>query len=329
MRLLVIILWGMFLFIGHSMSFADGDNSSADSNDRMQAINQALNSIEESQQPQENNAAALTPIVVNPPANPSVSQSPAVIPPPVAIKGPVPRENELEFAIEDYSARYEQPKIYSQNGSLAGYAIEYTHRFPQDIMAGIQAQWSDGKFKQPPDQGYSGIKDRLWEIRGIIGHDYYLLPKTRLTPYSGVGFRYLEDNSEGLTAEIDGGTILGFKAYSHYTYLPFGADFVYEVNPHFNIKTNLEYDYMVHGWQVDKYGVYPGFDTLKVDQNYGNGLRGSLRFNYELKYATLFAELFYRYWQIPKTKLVEDGGYLLNEPRNTTQEFGLRLGFDV
>jgi hypothetical protein len=142
----------------------------------------------------------------------------------------------------------------------------------------------------------------------------------------------LKDNSEGLDTVIDNFTLLGYKRYSHYDYLPFGADIVFQTDPNYSWETNLEYDYMFNGWEVDKLGVLPGYNTLVVNEKSGNGLRASLRLNLYLKYCTAYVEAFYRYWNIAQSNSKSDAGdpgFGLNEPKNNTQEFGMRIGVKV
>ncbi|MFI5205576.1 MAG: hypothetical protein ACHQVK_01420, partial [Candidatus Paceibacterales bacterium] len=162
--------------------------------------------------------------------------------------------------------------------------------------------------------------------------DFYPRYYLRATGYLGFGYRYLKDNSEGLSTDVGGFTLLGFKRFSHYCYLPLGADIVYQNNPSYTVESNLEYDYLVDGWQVDKLGVIPGYNTLVFDQRNGFGLRASLRLNLYFKYCTAFLEGFYRYWNIAKSNTKPDPtdpSVGLEEPKNNTQEYGLRLGVQI
>ncbi len=334
-RILLISLMGTVYFAGSVLCRAQSTSAQSDypDNAHMQLVSTELDRIESSLQnkPVVSPVFKVTPKVVNQPD-----------------RGLFPRRNDFEFSSEIYSARFDEPKTFSQKGVMSGYSAQITHRTstdPKSILNvfSLQGQWANGKFKQPTYfGGLSGIKDSTFDVRGVVGKDFYPAPKVRTTGYLGFGYRYLKDNANGLNnTYIFNGTQFsnpGFRSYSHYYYLPFGADIVYQPNPKYSWESNLEYDYMVHGWQVDKIGAAQGgaggafFNTLDVDQKSGEGLRASLRLNLYFKYMTAFAEGFYRYWSIAKSSTKIDppnSTVSLGEPKNNTEEFGMRLGLEI
>jgi hypothetical protein len=306
-RFLLIILAGMLYVAGISICCADNiPNYLYPDNSHLQAVNQELDKVELSR----NNQTALSASTI------------------------VPKTDEIQFSSETYWAKFDEPKNFSQKGFMSGYNAQYAHRIstdPKSIinMFSLQGQWADGKFKQAANVGPSGIKDRTFDFRGVVGKDFYPTSSVRATGYLGYGYRYLKDNSQGLDAVVDGFTLLGYKRYSHYNYLPLGMDMVYQPDPNYSWESNLEYDYMFSGSEVDKIGVVPGFSTLVVDQGSGYGLRASLRLNLYLKYCTAFAEGFYRYWKIAQSNSKTIDTISLDEPRNNTQEVGFRLGLQI
>lgn len=310
-RFLSIILAGLVYFAGISIGSAQSESMNYVNpyDAHMQAVNQDLDKVESIRENQTGVSASAL----------------------------VPKRNVIDISSETYWAKFDEPKNYSQKGFLSGYNVQYARRIstdPKSIinMFALQSQWADGKFKQDPDVGPSGIKDYTFDLRGIAGKDFYPVSNVRTTGYLGFGYRYLKDDSEGLDTVIDDFTLLGYRRYSHYDYLPFGADIVFQPDPNYSFESNLEYDYMFNGWEVDKLGVLPGYSTLVVDEKSGNGLRASLRINLYLKYCIAFAEGFYRYWNIAQSDSKSDSAdpsYGLNEPRNNTQEFGFRLGVQI
>ena len=58
----------------------------------------------------------------------------------------------------------------------------------------------------------SGTRDYLFEIRGVIGRDYYL-DGTRVLPYVGVGYRYLDDDSAGKFSSVGA---MGYDRQANY-----------------------------------------------------------------------------------------------------------------
>jgi hypothetical protein len=309
-----VYIAGILFFFG--IPTVRADDTSENDMARVQAVNQALDKAE--------------------------SKAEARQAPPLYRKKVYPdpllaQNDELDFSAEHYWSRFNEPKSFSQKGVMSGYHARYTHRFTGDhtsaIMLRVEAEIADGKFKQHPDIGPSGIKDKVYETRAAIGKDYYVTPDLRTTAYSGFGFRYLKDNSEGLNTDLgDDVTLVGFKRFSHYCYIPFGADFLYLPEPNYSWEGNLEYDYLVFGWQMDKLNILPGFDNMVFDQRSGNGVRASLRLNLYFKRFTAFAEGFFRYWNIAASNskpLAIDPTVFVNEPRNKTEEYGLRIGIDL
>ena len=330
-RLLFIILTATVYFSAISICRADDLISDiSPSQAHMQLVNQELDQVESTGNNRavtsvNNNRSTVSPF---PRDNQIVSPSSFLI----------PKNNEFVFSSESYWAKFDEPKIVDQKGFMSGYNAQFTHRIANHEntilnVFRLEGQWASGKFKtEPIDQGPSGIKVDTYDIRGILGKDSYTIAHVRATGYFGFGYRYLEDNAEGLNIDSGGFTLLGYKSYSHYCYLPVGVDMVYQTRPAYSLEGNFEYDYVVHNWEVAKLGVVPGYNTLDVNQRGGNGLRASLRLNLNFKYCTAFMEWFYRYWNITKSKSEPDPfdpSVGINEPKNNTEEFGLRLGLQI
>jgi len=330
-RYLLIILASTACFLGSSIGRADDlvSETVSPQDAHLQLVNQALDNIESSF----NNQTIASQPVVNS-INTVNNQNTPVL------GGLNPRRNEFEFSPELYWAKYDAPKAMNQHGFLTGYNAKYSYRILNEPdwainMFRLQAQWASGKFDtQPSNQGPSGIKDKTFDLRGVVGKDIYPYANLRTTGYFGYGYRYLKDNSEGLTTTIGPVTFQGDRRYSHYYYLPLGADIVYQKNSQYSVESNLEYDYLIRGRQVDELGDFgfPGYGTLVVAQKDGEGLRASIRLNYYFKYCTAFAETFYRYWHISESKSKPDPnvpGATLYEPKNNTEEFGMRFGLEI
>ena len=251
----------------------------------------------------------------------------------------IPRKRvEFDFGREYYWARYVQPGIERQKGFMSGYEGSLTYRTasskPIVNMYRLEGQWAQGKFDNRSSDGvisWNGIKDNAYEIRGIAGKEFYPLSYFRMTGYSGFGYRYLEDNPEGLSTVSGGYTILGYKTFSHYCYMPFGIDMLYQRNRSYSVDSNVEFDYMFRGWETSNLGVIQqGYNTTKNLQT-GFGLRLGLRLNLYFKYCDAFAETFLRYWDIGQSNGILDPVDPVNNPpleipKNNTEELGFRFG---
>ena len=99
----------------------------------------------------------------------------------------------------------------------------------------------------------------------------HLFDFTRLTPYLGLGYRFLFDH---LGAASDIG---GYDRTSEYLYAPIGLSIVNQSIPGWQFGLNTEYDIFIQGWQEsylsDVNNAYP---NLNNKQNNGFGLRSSL-----------------------------------------------------
>jgi hypothetical protein len=142
--------------------------------------------------------------------------------------------------------------------------------------------------------------------------------KFYISPYLGFGYRYLLDKDDKDPYD--------YKREQTYWYLPMGADFKMPLGSGWRLAANTEIDILLRGENKTHL-----FDGAKFRQKNGYGLRASVKVEKNLQSVGVFVEPFYRYWNISKsnTKLVTDGGvpvgYFL-EPKNRTQEFGLRVG---
>ena len=71
---------------------------------------------------------------------------------------------------------------------------------------------------------HSGEDDLLFEARVLAGHDFIFdgsfngAVDLALSPYAGLGFRYLDNDGTG----NDSNGVAGYERYSHYFYLPIG-----------------------------------------------------------------------------------------------------------
>lgn len=331
MRFLLAVYAAGLLFLAGASTVRAQEDTDA----RLQAVDDALDKAETKVQAHASQAQAQAQAQAQSEnaATPATAQEARKIyPDPILAK-----KNELEVAEEYYESKFHEPGSFSQKGVMSGYHVKYTHRFIPNhtsaVMVGVEGMIADGKFKQPPGVGPTGIKDKVYELRGVAGPDYYVTPDVRVTPYIGYGYRHLKDNSEGLNIDLGDDTLLlGYKRDSRYMYIPFGAEFMYLPASNYSWQGNLEYDYMFLGWQRDKLGIVPGFNDMTFEQHGGSGLRASLRLNLYFKYCTAFAEGFLRYWYIPQSQskpTAFDPTISVNEAKNTTTEYGLRLGLSI
>ncbi len=186
----------------------------------------------------------------------------------------------------------------------------------------------------------TGDKDWYLETRGLAGKDF-IGQSWGLSPYSGLGFRHLSNGTSGTP---------GYRT-DNYLYVPMGVTARTQVASHV-LSFNLEYDRLIHGWQKTRNselgtGDVPatttepaftidGFSDISFDQHNGWALRASAKYQVTRNWSV---EPYYVHWTVSAspvnyatatftvnsvTAQEQLGAY---EPLNTTNEFGVKLGF--
>ncbi len=187
----------------------------------------------------------------------------------------------------------------------------------------------------------SGDKDWYAEGRALVGKDF-IGRKWGWSPDIGVGIRHLSNGTTG---------VAGYRT-DDYLYLPVGMTARTIVASHHALSLNLEYDYLLHGWQrthdsqlgggdVPATPIAPaltiqGFSDISLDQHPGWALRAGAKYQMTRHWSV---EPGYIHWKVSASPVnYETATFTVNsitvrqqfgayEPLNTTDEFVLKLGF--
>jgi len=187
----------------------------------------------------------------------------------------------------------------------------------------------------------TGDKDWYVEGRALAGKDL-IGRRWGWSPYSGVGLRYLSNGTTGVP---------GYRTDS-YLYVPVGLTARTGSGPRGPLSLNLEVDALVHGWQhtrdsalgggdVPATAIAPaftidGFTDISFSQSKGWALRASASYPVTRR---LSLEPYFVRWDVRSSAVnSESVTFTVNnisaseelqayEPHNTTNEFGVRLGF--
>jgi len=186
----------------------------------------------------------------------------------------------------------------------------------------------------------SGDKDWYVEARGLAGKDV-IGQRWGWSPYTGLGLRHL---SNGITGTP------GYRT-DDYLYLPVGMTTRTSVGSDGALSFNVEFDALLHGWQktrdsalgggeVPATPIAPpftieGLSDVSFSQPGGWALRASSRIPMTRHVAV---EPYFVRWDVRSSPTnYETATFTVNdvtareqfgayEPRNTTNEFGVRLG---
>ena len=227
------------------------------------------------------------------------------------------------------------------NGIYAKYTC-FLRENPLDPVSflRLEGRYATGELSYASASGiFNSIKDRTWEIRGLVGREYNV-SGWNFAPYMGVAMRDLFNQ----LSSVGNG---GYDRESKYWYAPLGVDVSRDLPGKWRLTANMEYDWLwrgqqtshneqIQGW-VDSDGIPHDLDTMINDQPHGYGLRGSFKVQKDMGRIGIFIEPFARYWSIARSTVVPwtSHGVVITdsvgtwqgwEPKNTTKEVGVKMG---
>jgi hypothetical protein len=262
------------------------------------------------------------------------------------------RKHEFNAAWQLADYEYKEPDVMHLGGTMYGFKSSYTYRpSHNDPLYNkiINLYRLDGQFNSMTvDYEAFGdqyglrsldIKDWMYEIRAILGKEYYD-KLVRVLFYTGFGYRYLMDDGGG---ELnynpnDGNYYFSYDRESNYYYLPIGAEVEFPGKNNWSLTLKGEYDLLFYGQQFSQLSdgnqFQPSSDYYSEDitnnQNQGFGLKGSIEIARKLELLDVFVEPFFDYWNIEGSDIahavvVGDEADMW-EPPNRTITWGARMG---
>jgi len=228
------------------------------------------------------------------------------------------------------------------SGTMVGFSAEYLNsggvgRIKQSMPIQLRARFNfmfgnlkyDGKLYNFDGHGnlvsitpysYKGDDNYFTDFVFAGGFEAKIKETFSISPYMGLGYRYLEDKGNG--------SPYSYKREQVYYYLPIGADWTFITAPGWRLAFNTELNVLLRG-ENTSHGV-SGSGNLNFRQNSGYGLKFATKIEKDFRRVGVFAEPFYRYWDIKKSDVqyVNDRGIRMGfvEPKNNTHEFGARIG---
>jgi hypothetical protein len=247
--------------------------------------------------------------------------------------------------------KYKEPGLMEEKGMMYGIVGSYTYRGL--VIPSVFDKWmlkADGRFSYGQvDYKNSGtldnIDDYILELRGLGGYDFSVFTASTLTPYIGIGYRYLNDDMSGKTTSTGA---LGYERESNYIYSPIGVEVITPLKNDWSVGAMLEYDIFWWGKQKSHFSDarfydpvvgYYTFNDIENKQKKGYGIRGSIRLQKKFNKVDFAIEPYIRYWNIKKSREVttstisENGLWIITgtfvEPENNSTEIGIKfaLGF--
>ena len=235
----------------------------------------------------------------------------------------------LELAPEVFYFSYKEPGVMKENGVMYGLLASYAYRNINNIMLKAEGRGSGGTVDYKNSGTLNDIPDFSMEFRGLGGYDIETNQNLTITPYLGVGYRYLNDDSSG---KLTSTGAAGYERESNYVYIPIGVEGNYKVENGWSVGATVEYDIFVWGTQKSHLSdASSSFSDLTNDQHRGYGVRGSIKLQKKGKKLDFIVEPFIRYWNIGQSEdsnitysgVIVGYGY---EPKNNTTEYGINFG---
>jgi hypothetical protein len=219
---------------------------------------------------------------------------------------------------------YKEPNFAEIKGPRLGFVGAWTAVGEQKLFLRIDGRASYGSLDYQGSGTATGVVDFILETRAVVGIDLDLSGAT-LSPYAGLGYRYLYNDLNGYTSA----RAAGYRRYSNYLYAPLGATLRIGLDSEWVLAPTVEWDFFIQGKQKSMLSdANPAYLDVTNTQNHGSGYRLYLMFEKD----RLAVGPYLNYWHI-KDSDAQFFGFVNGqpaygkEPENFTHEYGLELRY--
>jgi len=222
--------------------------------------------------------------------------------------------------------RYLEPDFAQLTGNHAGIVVARNFTSAEGVFSRIDFRGSYGrlKYESPASGTQDRVPDWISEARAVAGLDW-VGGSVSLSPYLGLGYRYLYNDSRGYSSS---GSI-GYRRFSNYLYAPAGLTMRIHLGSRWVLAPTVEADVLLQGRQVSKLSdTGLGYIDVTNEQKKGRGHRASLM----LEKDRWAIGAWTHYWHIGDSDTQFAGvvngiprGAL--EPENYTRESGMELRY--
>jgi hypothetical protein len=187
---------------------------------------------------------------------------------------------------------YEQPNPSTDiSGPRIGGTLTGTIALPYNFFASLDGRFSIGWLDYAGTGDVGGRRDTQWEARGLMGMDM-IYHYFSLSPYSGFGFRDVNDDLEG-SATSTGAHLPEMEDQIYY--VPLGVHPRLPLTDTSRFSATAEYDFVVHGQEITHLNdAGTGNPTVRNEQSGGFGIHADIM--YETPYWAIGP--FASYWSM-------------------------------
>jgi hypothetical protein len=241
----------------------------------------------------------------------------------IAQTGPNPLLTRRGFEVGGQVAHYhyEEPDFAKIIGNRGGVVGAYTYTRPSGIFVRGEGRGSYGALKYQGSGTQDSVPDLILEARGLAGMDFLAGSSVSLSPYLGLGYRYLYNDARGYTST----NAAGYQRYSNYLYAPVGLTTRIQLGDRWVLAPTVEADIFLIGKQKSQLSdANLGFNDVTNTQKRGNGHRVYLM----VEKDHLAFGAWTHYWHIKDSDVQPIGlGQAGLEPENYTRESGLEIRY--
>ncbi|HUL94325.1 MAG TPA: hypothetical protein VLV56_18480 [Burkholderiales bacterium] len=220
---------------------------------------------------------------------------------------------------------YLEPDFAELKGNRIGIVAAYTWTGDSGLFGKLDYRESYGRLKYEGSGTMDKVPDLIFELRALAGLDW-VGSSVSLSPYAGLGYRYLYDDLRGTTST----GASGYRRNSNYLYSPVGLTARWHMGGGWVLAPTAEADVFLYGTQVTKLSDASSA-LMDVTNHQGSG-RGH-RFSLMIEKGQWAFGGWNHYWHIKDsdtlcfTPVVNNVCLAGQEPENYTREYGLELRY--
>ena len=236
-------------------------------------------------------------------------------------RAPLATRSGWEGGVQIAHYHYEEPDLAKLIGPRAGAAGAFTFvRWGIFLKADARISAGSLKYQSRNTGTKDGNPDSIVETRFVVGRDFRAGGFV-LSPYAGLGYRYLYDDLRGYSSS----GAAGYRRYSNYLYAPIGVTMRFGLGGPWIVAPTAEYDAFIRGSQQTMLSDLGGCNQDVTNaQKKGRGYRAAVT----VEKGRWALGPWMHYWNIKDSELEPlacGGGGL--EPANWTREIGFEFKY--
>jgi len=243
---------------------------------------------------------------------------------------PYSLKDKLGVAFDAFYLQYTQPdRNLEKKGMMFGFYGDYVYPLKQYRFK-VDGDVQFGNIEYIPSQAeaMNSIRNLLFESRFTFGRLFGQRDNASVTPYSGLGFRYLSEETGG---KVPSQNVYGHDRRSNYLYSPIGVEFTVRMSERWIIIPTGEYDLLLRGYQFTRFNDgNRDLPNIKNIQKSGYGIRRSIAIVNNYGRIDYFIEPYVKYWNFKDSEgvdlLINSATETIIEPAHNSKEWGVRLG---